>query len=348
MSNSKKTFALILTGLMTASMLTACGSDGDTNTGGDDAQGNGKTVELTFANVQSQGAKDAGEKFIEIVEEKTNGGITVKHFPDNQLGDDRVVVETTQFGDIDISASSTSPLCTMYPDLYIFDAPYLFLNKDQANAGMDGPVGQKILDEMSSIGLKGCALWENGFRHLTNDKIAVRVPSDVKGMKIRTMENEIHLAAWQAWGANPTPMAFTEVFTALQQGTIDGQENPFAMIDANKLYEIQHYVSMTGHIYTPYIVVMNLDRYNSFSDEYRQILDDAWAESVPYNKSQMQKYEDEIIQKFKDYGTEIIELTDDEKAQWQKAAEDAGVFDLTKSKMDHPEYMDEMLAQFES
>jgi len=349
MSKFKKVLALLMVALMTVAMAAGCSNSGSTSgesSGGDKAASNTNNetpVTLTFANVTSQSAKDAGEKFKEVAEAESKGSIKVNLYPDNQLGDDRVAVETTQFGDIDIAVSSTSPLATMYADFYLFDAPYLFLNNEDAYTALDGEVGQKILDGMESIGLKGLALWENGFRNFTNNKIAVRKPEDVKSLKIRTMENEIHIAAWKALGANPTPMAFTELFTALQQGTVDGEENPLGIIDANKFDEVQKYISLTQHVYTPYVAVMNLNKYNSLSDNQKAAIKKAAEESTKLQREASQKYEKEIMDKFSSKGVNVIQLTDEEKAAFQKIVTDAKIFDLVKQKMTHPEYVDEIL-----
>lgn len=347
----KKSLALLMAGLMTIAMVTGCGKKEEPNEPISSTQDNNtaptdeKKVELTFANITSVSGKLAGEKFKEIAETESNGSIVVNLFPDNQLGDDRVAIETTQFGDIDIGVSSTSPLATMYSDFYIFDAPYLFLSTEEAYRGLDGEVGQKILKDMESIGLKGLCFWENGFRNFTNNKVEVRLPGDVKGMKVRTMENEVHLAAWKALGANPTPMAFTELFTALQQGTVDAEENPLGIIDANKFAEVQKYVSLTQHVYTPYIVCMNLEKYNSLSDTQKAIIDKASAESTTYQRQESQRIEQEILAGFAEKGVTVAELTAEEKAQWQQVITDAKVFELVKEKMEHPEYLDQMLTK---
>lgn len=303
-----------------------------------------KTVTLKFANVTSQSAKDAGKVFKEIAEKESGGSLVINLFPDNQLGDDRVAVETTVFGDIDIAASSTSPLATMFPDLYAFDAPFLFLNANQAYTALDGKAGQAILKGMEKKGLKGLTYWENGFRNFTDNKVAAKRPEDVKGMKIRTMENEVHLAAWSAFGANPTPMAFTELFTALQQGTVDGQENPLGIIDGNKFQEVQKYVSLTQHVYTPYIVVMNLEKYNKLSDAQKAAIEKATKESTDFQRKQSQKYEGQILDKLRKGGTVVTELSAEDKEAWQKRVVDAKVFDRVKSKMQNPQYLDQMLA----
>ncbi|WP_321448634.1 DctP family TRAP transporter solute-binding subunit [uncultured Cohaesibacter sp.] len=298
---------------------------------------------LRFSNVTSVSGKDAGVEFKRIVEEKTNGSLEVKHFPDNQLGNDRVITESTIFGDIDIGVSSTSPLATLFPDLYAFDAPFLFLSPEDAYAKLDGETGQAILKTLEKKGLKGLAFWENGFRNFTNSKQAVAEPSDLDGMKIRTMENDVHLAAWRALGANPTPMAFSELFTALQQGTVDGQENPLGIIDGNRFQEVQSNVSLTQHVYTPYIVFMNLDKFNSLSAEEQDAIVTAAKETTTFQRNRSQELEKEILVRIKNDGVTVTELTPDQKAMWQKIIVDANIYDLVKSKMDHPEYMDALL-----
>lgn len=340
MFKSKRLLLLVV--LLMAAMIAGCSSESQSSNG-ETGEGGEEKVSLIFSNVTSDSAKDAGKKFKEVVEAESNGSIEVDLFPDNQLGDDRVVIETTQFGDIDIGVSSTSPLATMYADFYLFDAPYLFLSNEEAYAALDGEVGQKVLDGLEDIGLKGLAFWENGFRNFTNNETAVSKPEDVKGLKIRTMENEVHLEAWKALGANPTPMAFTELFTALQQGTVDGQENPLGIIDANKFHEVQKYVSLTQHVYTPYVVTMNLEKYNSLSDEQKAAIEKAVEESTKYQREASQNYEKEIMEGFEANDVTVVKLTDEEKGAFQEIITNANVFDIVKDKMDNPEYVDEIL-----
>lgn len=299
-------------------------------------------VVLKFSNVTSQSAIDAGKVFKKVAEEASGGSLQINLFDNNQLGDDRVVIEGTIFGDIDIAVSSTSPMATIFPDFYLFDAPYLFLSTPGAYAGLDSATGKKILADMEPKGLRGLGFWENGFRNFTNNKVAVKVPADAAGMKIRTMENEIHLAAWKALGTNPTPMAFTELFTAMQQGTVDGQENPLGIIDGNKFQEVQEYLSMTQHVYTPYILCMNAEKYASLSDAHKAAIDKAAAESTEYQRNRSQELEKEIKVRFASTGV-VIDLTDAEKKAWQDVIVKAKIFDLVKEKMANPAYLDEML-----
>jgi tripartite ATP-independent transporter DctP family solute receptor len=302
-----------------------------------------RNVTLKFSNVTSQSAIDAGKVFKEVAEKESGGSLTINVFDANALGDDRVVIEGTIFGDIDIAVSSTSPMANIFPDFFIFDSPFLFIDPPHAFAGLDGAVGQKILKDMEKKGLKGLAFWENGFRNFTNNKVAVKLPPDVKGMKIRTMENEVHLAAWKAFGANPAPMAFTELFTALQQGTVDGQENPLGIIDGNKFQEVQKYISMTQHVYTPFIMCMNLEKYNSLSANQKAALDKAVKESTTYQRNRSQELEKIILEKCNNMGVVVTHLTSDEKKAWQDVVKDAKIFDLVKAKMENPSYLDELL-----
>ena len=333
----KRVFGMAL--VMAVTAVFGVWAGGGSQSGGTSSE----VVRLKLSGVTSDSANLAEVRFKEVAERESGGTLIVDLFPRNQLGDARANVETTIFGDIDIAVSSTSSIATMYKDLYLFDAPFLFLSNDKAYAALDGATGKKILAEMSSIGLRGLCFWENGFRNYTNNKVAARTPADVRGFKVRTMENEIHLAAWRAFGANPTPMAFTELFTALQQGTVDAQENPLGIIDANKFYEVQKYVSITQHVYTPYIVVMNTKKYDSLTPVQKAAIDKAAAESTRFQRETSQRLEKEIMDGFSQHGVTVINLTEAEKGAFQKIVNDNNIFDLVKTKMDHPGYVDEML-----
>lgn len=343
MKNLKKIIAILIIVNTLFILVTGCSNEPSKSSDSAKASSSSETVEIIFANGTTESMKVGAEKFKEVAEKESNGSIKIKIFPDNQLGSDRVQIESTQFGDIDIGTSSTSPIATMYSDFYLFDAPYLFLNSDEAYAVIDGEVGQSILDGMESIGLRGLALWENGFRNTTSNDKPIKSPDDMKGVKIRTMENDIHIAAWKAWGANPTPMAFTEVFTGLQQGTIDGQENPLGTIDANKLQEVQDYVSMTQHVYTPFIVAMNLDKYNSLTDEQRAAIDKAAEESTIAQREASHQIDEEILTKWENEGITVVEMSDTEKQVFRDKVDEVKIYDMVREKMENPEYLDDIL-----
>ena len=296
------------------------------------------TVELLIGGVTSMNAKDAVVKFIELVEEYSGGTITCVDFPDNQLGNDEQRWEMTQTGECDISIGSTSSVASSYNDFYIFDTPYLFLSRDEAfDVGFASEAGQAIIAGVEEMGLKGLALWENGFRNVTTNNKEVNSLADLKGLKLRTMDNAIHLAAWKAMGANPTPMAFSEVFTALQQGTVDGQENPYGIIVGNKFEEVEKFAVETRHSFTPYYVVMNLDKWNSMTPEQQDAVTKAMAEATQFEKEQSAKYEQEDVGVIEAAGCKVIKLSDEALAEFKAAADSADCATMAMEKMEHPE-----------
>ena len=296
------------------------------------------TVELLIGGVTSMNAKDAVTKFIELVGEYSGGTITCVDFPDNQLGNDEQRWEMTQTGECDISIGSTSSVASSYNDFYIFDTPYLFLSRDEAfDVGFASEAGQAIIGGVEELGLKGLALRENGFRNVTTNNKEVNSLADLKGLKLRTMDNAIHLAAWKAMGANPTPMAFSEVFTALQQGTVDGQENPYGIIVGNKFEEVEKFAVETRHSFTPYYVVMNLDRWNDLTPEQQEAVTKAMAEATQFEKEQSAKYEEEDVGTIEAAGCKVIKLSDDALAEFKAAADSADCASMAMEKMEHPE-----------
>lgn len=213
------------------------------------------------------------QKFADLIKERTNGRITVKLYPSNQLGKgEREMTEGIQQGAIDLLVTSTGPLGGFSPSINILDFPFLFRDFKHVDLVLDGKIGQKLLDDFEKANIKALAFWENGFRHLTNSKGPVKKVEDGKGLKIRTMENKVHLAAWKAAGLNPTPMAWGEVFTALQQKVIDGQENPIAVFYSNKLWDAgQKHFSLTAHVYSPSPFLMSKKTFDAMPKEDQQL-----------------------------------------------------------------------------
>lgn len=346
----KKVMSALLAGAMLFA-LAACGNNssnggnGGNAGGGSNGGGNsGAVIELRMGNVTSSSAKDAvTEVFIPKVEEYSNGTIKITHFPDNQLGNDEQSFAMAQTGECDIAVGSTSSVATTYNDLYLYDIPYMFLNKQEVyEVGFNGEAGKAILDGFSGYGLKGLAFWENGFRNVTTNNKDIAAVTDLNGLKIRTMANEIHLEAWKAMGANPTPMAFGELFTAMQQGTVDGQENPLGLITGNKFEEIEKFCTLTEHVYTPYYVVMNLEKWNSLTAEQQDALTRAMEETTQRQYELSQKYEDEAVGVMEAAGCQVRTLTDEEKLSFKEAADKANSLEAAKKIMYKPELADQM------
>ena len=301
------------------------------------------TITTRFSNATNQAAKDAAVAMIDTVTKESGGKLKIEHFPDNMLGDDRVATESTIMGDIGLVLTQPSVMTTMVHDAYAWDAPFLFNDEEQAEKCLNSPLASKINDQIEKKNLKVLAFLGNGFRNFTNNKVPVRVPADVKGMKVRVIESDIMMAQWKAWGANPTPMAFAEVLPALQQGTIDAQENPLPIIDSNKLYEVQHYISLTGHQYSEQILLMNKELFDSLDDQCKKALLDGVEVFKKVHRETTAKLNADSIAKFKKAGCEVIDVTPEQREQWRKMAIDKGVYDVVRKKMDHPEYLDEIL-----
>ncbi len=212
-------------------------------------------------------------KFADLIKERTGGRIEIKLYPSNQLGKgEREMTEGIQQGAIDLLVSSTGPLGGFSPSINILDFPFLFRDFTHVDLVLDGPIGRKLLDDFEKVQIKALAFWENGFRHLTNNRGPVKKVEDAKGLKIRTMENKVHLAAWKAAGLNPTPMAWGEVFTALQQKVIDGQENPIAVFHSSKLWDAaQKHFSLTAHVYSPSPFLMSKRIFEALPKEDQEL-----------------------------------------------------------------------------
>lgn len=218
-----------------------------------------------------------------------------------------------------MAMSSTGPVPNFLPELAILDIPFLFRDYAHARAVLDGPIGQEMLKKFEPIGIKALAWGENGFRHMTNSKQPVRTPEDLKGLKMRTMENPIHMQAYKGFGIIPTPMAISEVFTALQQGTVDGQENPISVIQSWKFEQVQKYLTLTGHVYSPAFMMMNKGLWDGLSDEDKQHFLEAAKVAVKANRDRIDHDEKNGVAHLRSHGMEVIEDVD--RSAFQKALE---------------------------
>lgn len=251
------------------------------------------------------------------VAERMGGRYRIELFPNFQLGGEREMTEGAQLGTIDLVTTSTGPVGNFVPDTLITDIPFLFRDYAHARGVLDGPIGQAILDKCPSKGLVCLAWSENGFRHLTNNRREVKSPADAKGLKIRTMENQVHMQAFRTLGALPTPMAFPELFSALQQGTVDGQENPIGVIVSAKFVQVQKHLTLSGHLYSPALVLMSPAAYNKMSPEDRKLIMQIAREGVAITRKKVETAETEGVDALKAAGMQVRSLSADEKAAFQ-------------------------------
>lgn len=261
----------------------------------------------------------AAKKWEEVVEAETDGRYDFRHFPSSGLGGEREVVEGVQLGTIEATIVSSGTLSNFVPDTGVFDIPFLFRDLIHARTVLDGPIGKEILAKFDAAGLVALAWGEQGFRHITNNRNTIDGPEDVAGLKLRTMENPTHITAFEALGAAPTPMAWPEVISALQQGTIDGQENPLSVITSAKLSEVQKYLTLSGHVYSPAMLLVSKQLWDGMTEEDREAFRKGATEAVAAMRGFVDNVEQTGVEKLKAEGMEVGELTTEQKAAFQQA-----------------------------
>lgn len=250
------------------------------------------------------------DTFAEEVAKRTDGRYKIETFYAGSLGAERESVEAVQLGTQELTWTSTGPVPNFVPDTRILDIPFLFRDYEHARTVLDGEVGQQLLEKFDKAGIKALAWGDNGFRHMTNSRHAVNGPDDLKGLKLRTMENPIHIQAYEAFGVVPTPMAFGELFTALQQGTVDGQENPLSIITSAKFYQVQKNLTLTGHVFSPSVLLMNKDLYDRLSDDDKVAFQEAAQAAIVANRKRVDEDEASAVKFLKENGMEVVETVD--------------------------------------
>ena len=255
----------------------------------------------------------------QLLSEASKGQIELQMFHSSQLGSERDAIEGVSMGTLEMTLISSAPLANFTNAFLVFDLPFIIQDRQKAYAYMDGPEGKKILDSVLSKGMVALGIWENGFRMLTNSKKAVAVPEDLNGLKIRLMENPIHVGTFKTLGAYPVPMPFGELFTALQQGTVDGQENPLIIISTSKFAEVQKYLSLTGHFYAPAILLVNKNFWeNTLSEEQRKIFTEAELKARTWERNFSMENEKKLVDSLKAQG---MEVTMPDKAKFFEAVQ---------------------------
>ncbi len=252
--------------------------------------------------------------------EKASGGkLKFKQFPSSALGGERETVESVQLGTLEAVIVSSGTLSNFVPEVGVTDIPFLFRDLAHARSVLDGPVGQDLLKKFTARNLIALAWGEQGFRHLTNSRHPVQTPADMKGLKIRTMENPVHITAFKTLGAAPTPMAWPEVIGALQQGTIDGQENPMSVIVSARLAEVQKHLTLTGHVYSPAAMLVSAKLWNSLDDAGKKALADGAKAGVVAMRAYVDDVERKGVEAVRAAGMQVVVLDEPSKAAFQKS-----------------------------
>ncbi len=284
-------------------------------------------------NPYGQGA----DYFAKLVAKKSNGEIEVQVFPSSQLGAQKELIEGLIYGTVDMALSGTAELGTFQPQVALFDMPFLFKDRDHAYRALDS-VGMDIGKALEPKGIKLLGYMENGIRHLTNNIRPVESPADMKGLKIRVMNNKVYIEMIKALGASPTPMAFAELYSALQQGTVDGQENPSAHIFTKRFFEVQKYASLTGHAYAPEPVLISMRTWNKLSDAQRALIQDAATEAIAWQRTLSTDQDEEFWTKIKETGKMSVITVDRQpfidatKVVYEEMAKTVGQDNIDKVK----------------
>lgn len=274
----------------------------------------------------ADGAHTLGfKKLKESLEKATNGAVEFQIYTDSQLGDEREIIEGVSLGTIEVGIVNTGPVTNFIPEYRMLDFPYMFPSLTVAKKVFDGPVGQELLAKFNTIGIHGAGFWDCGYRYMTSNKPIVH-PSDVKGLKLRTMENEMHMALFRLLGATPTPMGIGEFLTAVRQGTVDGHENVLFSIYTKKIHESNRFIGKTRHLYGPAPVIVNKAFYDGLSPDIRAAFDKAEAEARTWVWEYSKDLDDRILEDMKKEGVTITEVDFDE---WREATK--GVYDEFKN-----------------
>lgn len=272
---------------------------------------------IKFANQNAKGHPIVMgmEKFAEIVEARSGGKLKVNIYPGGALGSDQANVSALQGGTLEMAAMNSGILASVVKDFAIYDFPFLFANPKEADAIVDGPLGHSLHTKLEDKGMVGLAYYELGFRNITNSKRPIAKVDDIAGLKLRVIPNPINVDWVSALGANPTPLPFPELYAALEQKAVDGQENPVATIQGAKLFEVQKFMTLTNHQYNPQSVLVSKKFWDSLSAEEKKVLQDAANESAKYQREQSRAAAAGILDSLKKSGMQVTELPATEVAR---------------------------------
>ena len=242
------------------------------------------TLRFAFQNVKDHPQGQGAQKFADLVQEKSGGKMKVRLFPGGVLGGDLQTVSALQGATLDLTVLNSGILAAQVPEFALLDFPFLFNNTEEAQAVIDGQVGQELSTRLESKGLHTLGYWDLGFRNLTNSKHPVTKWEDMSGLKVRVIQSPIYLETFKTLGANPVPLPFPEVYTGLEQRTVDGQENPFTVIKGSKFNEVQKYLSVTQHIYNPQSFVIGAKSWGKLNAEEQAVIVEAAKEATDFQR----------------------------------------------------------------
>ena len=267
------------------------------------------TIKLGVVTKPGSAQNIAAEKFKNLIEARSNGEIRVRIYHSKSIGNETEILQQIQMNTVQMGIITAGPFDTFDPIVRVVNFPFLFRDHAQADAVLDGPLGAEVLKSLQGVGFKGLCFSENGFRNLTNNRRPVRTPRDVEGLKIRVMASALHKAIWQQLGANPTPMPWP-IYTELEQGVIDGQENPLWVMEAYKFYEIQKYMTLTRHVYSPHITVASLAWWITLAPGTQKRIGETILEAARFQRRDNREKNAARLALLKEKGMQVIEDPD--------------------------------------
>ncbi|PYE90053.1 TRAP transporter substrate-binding protein [Phyllobacterium leguminum] len=263
---------------------------------------------------------NAERHFAAEVEKLSGGKMKVRGFGAASLGSDVQMQQALIGGAQEMMVGSTATLVGTVKEFALWDVPFLFANDKEADAVLDGPVGQKLLDSLQAQGLVGLVYWENGFRNLTNNRHKIEKAEDLKGVKLRVMQNPVYLETFNAAGANAVPLPFSELFTALETGTVDGQENPYTTILSSKFFEVQKYLTVSNHVYSPWVILVSKKWWDTLSPDEQKILKEAAISSRAFERKDTREQSAKALEDLKKAGMEVSVMPEGEVAKLREIA----------------------------
>lgn len=316
----KKLLGLLLIGVF---ILSACGRPDSGTTTTEDGEVGEDTYKLRLAHLvpEEQSSHVAAVAFKEKVESESDGRLIVELYPNGQLyGSDREAIEAVQLGNIEMTIPAVAAMASFNEKFQVFDLPFLFNNNEAAYKALDGELGQELMADLENNDLKGLVFGENGFRHVSNNEGPIESPEDMEGLKMRTLESPLHTDTFNAFGANASPFAFGELYTALQQGTYDAMDCPISLYYTNKFYEVQDYLTLTGHVYAATALLVNNDVFNNLPEDLQEIMTEAAEEFRTEQRKLAQQQDGEFLEKIKSEGMQVNDLTDEQRNEFREAA----------------------------
>lgn len=342
-----KKISMILAAVAMMFALVACSnsSSGEPGEDGNNSEGKAETVTIKLAtpDPDSSSVTVAAKELAEVVEEKSNGSIKIEVHANGTIygGDPSAAVKQLGAGSLDMLVLSTSLFANFEPKFNAISIPYLFDDKEQFISFLNGDLGGQLLGTVEEMDIKGLGYWTRDFRQITNSTRPITQPSDLEGVKLRVPNNPLWVEFFKGAGTVTTPMAFSEVYNALQLGTIDGQENPLGVIQSAKIYEVQDYLTISNHMADGWLVGMNQEKFNSLSDEQKQILQETTKEIQSWKNDKDEAGAQETIEFLKSEGMEVNELTPEQQQQFVKVSQKA--YPEFKKLVKDDEFFDKVL-----